>query len=143
VRKIKDVATIAAKWVRVASTRGDDFKAGVSDASVQWAEPTAAAASSFAAGVQDAITRNAFAKGVNRRGTDHWRKQVVNIGVDRWPTGVRNAQQAYADGFTPVQDVIARTQAALPPRKPRGDPGNAQRSQLMVKALSDYRKNKS
>jgi hypothetical protein len=142
VRKIKSAAEIAAKYVRVASTRGDDFKAGVSDASVQWAEPTQAAAASYAAGTQDAITRGAFAKGVGRVGTDKWRRKVIATGVDRWPAGVRAAQKDFEDGFAPVQDVIARTQASLPPRKPRGDPGNGARSDMMVKALADYRKHK-
>jgi hypothetical protein len=142
VRKIASADAIGQKWGIRAPAASDDFKKAVSDSTVTWAGPTAASAASWAAGTQDAISNGRFAKGVNRVTDEKWRRKVTGPGVDRWAPGVRAAVPDFVTAFTPVRDVIERTQAALPPRKPRGDPGNNERQAVMSKALSDFRRHK-
>lgn len=136
--KIKSAADIAAKWARVAPGRQVDFEEGVRDPSVDWEAATRAGAESYAAGVQESISRGAFAKGVAKAGTDKWRRKVVEVGTTRWGPGVRAAVPDFEAGFAPFRDVIERVQ--LPPRAPRGDPRNLERSAVMARALAEARR---
>jgi len=135
--RIKSVTEIAAKWARVTPGRADDYKAGVADTAVDWAGPTAAAQDRWADGVSRAAAEGTFAAGVNEAGTDKWRRLTLSKGVARWAPGVREAQDEYAAGFGPYRDIIERT--TLPPRGPRGDPGNIERVRVLAAALHEAR----
>lgn len=130
---VKDVATAAAKFVKNGSAAGEDYAAGVRGSGQRWQANAAAGEANYAAGVQDAMSRKAFSGGVNKAGGAKYEDRAVNVGAQRFPQGIRSAQQAWADGTAPFIQAIAS--ANLPPRGPKGDPRNQQRSQMMADIL--------
>jgi len=135
--EIRPLADIARKWGEVTPARASEYQAGVQNPKRDWAENTAAAEGAYEDGVQAAIQDKRFGRGVRDAGTGKWQKKAVELGVARWPAGVRAAQSDYQNGFAPYHDVIART--TLPPRFGRGDPRNYQRSEAMGTALHEAR----
>jgi len=134
---IKSMADIASKWAEVTPGRAAYYESGVRTTTKDWAAETAAAEPAYQAGVSDAISRNAFSKGVQDRGTAGWREPTL-AKKGRWAEGVRLGKDNYTRGFAPMRAVIEGV--ALPPRGPRGDPGNYARSQAIGMALSAARK---
>ena len=130
---IRPVDVIAAKWASVTPQRSADYEAGVQNPRKDWARQAGAAADAWAAGVQAAVANKAFAKGVSKAGTPKWQRGAVEKGVARWGPGVQLAQEAYASGFAPFREAIARVQ--LPPRYARRDPRNLERVKVIVEAL--------
>jgi hypothetical protein len=135
--RVKPPAQAAEKWSRVAPQRQTDYESGVKDPGVDWARTTSASRESYDAGVQSAIQRGAFAKGVEKAGTERWRQKTVDVGAPRWSGGIRAAAPDYENAITPVFATIERT--VLPPRGPRGDPKNYQRAEAMGRALAEAR----
>jgi len=131
--QMKDLATIAAKYVQRAQAAGPEYKAGVDGTTADWAGVTAAANENYKAGVTEAMGRDAFKKGVTAAGTAKWKDKASNIGAQRYGQGVSGAAAAYQAGFAPFAAAIAN--ANLPPRAPRGSPANAQRSSTMADLL--------
>lgn len=136
--RVKPAADIAAKWARVAPTRQQDFEAGVADPQVDWARSTSAARESWEQGINESIQRGAFSRGVESAGSEKWRRKTRDVGAQRWGAGVRAAQQDMETAIQPYRDAIERT--VLPPRGPRGDPRNLERSAVMARALADVRR---
>lgn len=136
--KVKPLADISEKFVRVAATRQQDYEAGVRDPGTDWATATAAAAETYNAGIQEAVQRNAFTKGVNAAGTAKWQKGTAGKGVQRWAPGIRDSRADYETGFAPYREALERV--TLPPKGPRGDERNFQRSVAVGRALADVRR---
>lgn len=130
---VKDVATAAAKFVKNGAAAGEDYAAGVRGAGQRWQQGAAAGEGNYAAGVQEAISRKAFSKGVNETGGAHYEQRASEVGAQRFPQGIRSAQNAWSEGTAPFIQAIAS--ANLPPRGPKGDPRNQQRSQMMAEIL--------
>lgn len=137
--KLKSASEIAEKWARVAPTRQQDFESGIEDPDVDWAAGASAAADTYAEGVQASIADNRFAKGVKKAGNDKWKRKVKDVGLARWAPGVRAAQGDFESGFGKYVSVIESTMAKLPPRGPRGAPGNNERQAMIARALHDAR----
>ena len=136
--KVRSAADSAAKWARVAPTRVEDYTQGVKDPSVDWAGATKAAGDAYEAGINESIGTKRFQRGVEAAGNQRWARKVADQGVQRWAPGVRAAQSDYETGMAPVIATIERVQ--LPPRGPRGDERNMQRSAILAKALSEMRR---
>ena len=130
---VKSVSSSADKWVRRAGQAGADYKAGVQNPRVGWAEATAAAVEAQAAGIQDAISRGSFEKGVQKAGNSKWQRKAAGLGAARFGQGVADAQPDYVSGFTPYAAVIQGI--TLPPRGPKGDPRNYERTKIIGDAL--------
>lgn len=133
--EIKDLSASADKWKRVASGASAEYEDGIRNPRKNWQENTAAAAPAYDQGVQAAITRKSFAKGVNAAGNQKWQKNALEKGVPRWAQGIALAADAYAAGFSPYREVIARL--TLPVRGPKGDPKNIDRVRVIAKALHE------
>jgi len=88
---IKSMADIASKWAEVTPGRAAYYENGVRTTTKDWAAETAAAEPAYQAGVSDAISRNAFSKGVQDRGTAGWREPTL-AKKGRWAEGVRLGQ---------------------------------------------------
>jgi hypothetical protein len=131
--KVKDVSTAGKKFVTRGSAAGADYTEGVRGAGADWQAATSAAAETFAAGVQEAITRGAFLKGVQRAGGGKYESRATTVGARRFPEGIREAQPAWESGTGPYLQTIAGL--TLPPRRPKGDPGNYARVQAVGDAL--------
>jgi hypothetical protein len=133
--KIRSTAEIAKKWVDVTPQRTQQYAGGVQNPLEDWETNTAAAKSNFEQGVQASIARDGFTKGVVAAGTETWKAGATTKGVQRWGQGVSQGGQAYSKGFSPYRDIISNTE--LPPRFPRGDTRNYDRSATIGKALHD------
>lgn len=131
---IRSTSEIAAKWATVTPQRASDYEAGVRQPRADWARQTAAASDAWKAGITDAIARGAFAKGVNKAGTQTWQEGALLKGTTRWGPGVQVAQQKYETAFAPYRDAIERV--VLPPRFARRDPRNLDRVKAIVDAMS-------
>jgi hypothetical protein len=131
--QVKDAATVAAKWAQRAGAASGDYTKGVQNTTKDWAADTAASAGAWASGVQAAVGNGAFTKGVNAAGTQKWRTMASSKGATRYPQGVQAAQPAYTTGIGPVLQVLGSIQ--LPPRGPKGDPGNINRVTAVTTAL--------
>lgn len=130
--KVKDTGTIAAKFKNRAAAASQDYAAGVAGAAADWESNTAAAEANYEQGVQESIGRKAFGKGVRGAGSK-FAENAKTLGTQRYPTGVANAEQAYARGVGPFLDTIKSI--ALPPRGPKGSAQNQERANVVAKAL--------
>lgn len=131
--KVSDAATAAKKFVQRAQAAGPDYKKGVENAGSEWQAATAASADTYAAGVQDGINRGAFQKGVVKAGSQRYQERASGVGAQRYPQGIAGAENDWAQGTAPYLQTIAGL--SLPPRRPKGDPSNYQRSQAVGMAL--------
>ncbi|MGH9492613.1 MAG: hypothetical protein ACRD2K_03850 [Terriglobales bacterium] len=131
--RLKPTAQIVDKYVRQAAGATADYKSGVQTPKRDQAEAAAASADSYAQGVQAAIADNRFQTGVQAAGTAKWTRKAAGVGADRYAGGVQAAKTDYQSGVEPYLQTISGLD--LPPRRPRGDPGNIQRVQAVNAAL--------
>lgn len=131
--KVKDVGTATSKFTSRAAAAAGDYQAGVQGAGEDWARNAAGAAENYNAAVQEAISRGAFARGVQKAGGAKFAQKAATIGARRFPEGVREAGPAFNEGVQPYLQTIAAL--TLPPRRPKGDPANFQRVQVIGEAL--------
>lgn len=130
--KVKDNATITRKYVTRAGQAAPDYKSGVETAGGDWEAGARAGEGNFEQGVQDAIARKAYGKGVSGA-AGKYTKNATTLGVQRYPQGVANADQAYQAGVAPYLDVIRNL--SLPPKGPRRSPQNQQRANMVALEL--------
>jgi len=130
---VKSVSSAADKWVRRAGQASSDYQKGVQSPRRSWAEATAEAKDAHAAGIQQAISENRFEKGVQAAGNSKWQRKATSIGAQRFGPGVAAAKSDYEAGFSPYASVIQGI--TLPPRGPKGDPRNYERTQIIGDAL--------
>lgn len=135
--QIRATDLIARKWALVTPQRVADYEDGIKNPVRDWATNAKAANDSWKAGVASAVQRDAFSKGVTAAGTAKWQKGAIEKGLTRWGPGVALAEDAYAQGFGPFRDAIARTN--LPARFPRRDPRNIERVKAIVDALKNQK----
>ena len=131
--KVKDAGTAASKFVQRAAAAAGDYQAGVQGAGEDWARQTAASVDNYNAGIQEAITRGAFARGVQSAGAAKYSQKAATTGARRFPEGVREGGPAFQAGVQPYLATIAGL--TLPPRRPKGDPANFARVQAIGEAL--------
>jgi len=132
---VKPLSAASEKWSRKASQATQDYSAGVRAPRRSWQEATEAASDAHTAGVQQAIANGSFSKGVARAGNEKWVRGATGKGTQRYGPGVQAAKGDYERGFSPFRAVIEGVQ--LPPRGPKGDPRNYQRTQMIGEALHE------
>lgn len=131
--QIKSADAAAKKYATRGAAAGQDYANGVANPRQDWAQATSASAQTWGAGVQQAMSNGSFAKGVNAAGTAKWQRKATGVGVTRYGPGVQAAQADYQNGVAPYLQVLANLN--LPPRNPKGDPGNIQRVAMIAQAL--------
>jgi len=131
--KTKGVDRTVAKWKSKVAAAGPDYLDGVTNPKADWQTETSKAESSYEQGVQAAIGRKSFGKGVARAGTAKWQRGAIEKGGTRWTAGVALAEDEYRSGMGEVISTIEAT--ALPPRGPKGDPKNYDRTRILGTAL--------
>lgn len=130
--KVKDTGSVAAKFKTRASAASQDYAAGVAGAGADWESNTAASEGNYEQGVQEAIGRKAFGKGV-RGSAGKFVQNAQALGAQRYPTGIAQAQDAYARGVGPFLDTLKGMN--LPPRGPKGSAQNQARANAVATAL--------
>lgn len=131
--KVKDAASAATKFVQRAQAAAPDYTKGVTGAGSTWQAHAAAASDAWGQGVQAAVAGGRFVKGVNAAGGGKWEAAATTKGAQRYPQGVATAGPAWQANTGPYLDVISSLN--LPPRRPKGDPANFQRAQMVADAL--------
>ncbi len=131
--KVKDSATSRDKFVNRGASAAPDYANGVKGAGGTWQANTTAGAPNYAAGVQEAINRHAFEHGIAKATGAKWEARASGVGAQRYPQGIREAGPAWEAGTAPYLQTLAGL--TLPPRRPKGDPGNWQRAQAVGDAL--------
>jgi hypothetical protein len=130
--QIKPISQIVQKWQTRAGSAGADYVSGIQNPRRPQAASAAAAAQSWATGVQMAVTNGSYAKNVVAA-SDKYLRNATGKGAQRYPTGITAATSDFQNGLTPYLTVLANLQ--LPPRLPKGDPGNLQRVSAVDAAL--------
>jgi len=131
--KVKDAATAGSKFVQRAAAAAGDYQTGVQGAGEDWARNAAASEENYNAAIQESITRHAFARGVQTAGAAKYSQRAATTGARRFPEGVREGGPAFQAGVQPFLQAISAL--TLPPRRPKGDPANFQRVQVIGDAL--------
>lgn len=135
---VRPLSKVAEKWGRVTPQRATEYEAGVKEPLRDWGKNTAAANDAYKAGIQAAVSKDLFIKGVNKAGTDKWKRKATELGPARFSQGVALGAPDYEKGFAPYRDVIEKT--TLPPRFAKGDPRNIDRVRVMASALADAKR---
>lgn len=135
--KVKGLGDSAKKWGKRAGAAAPEFRDGVTNPRRPWKGSTLAAREAYDAGVVAAIARDQFSKGVEAAGDEKWRKNALTKGVARYPTGVAGATDDWAKGFSPYHSALSALD--LPPKGPRGAPGNIERVRVITEALHRLR----
>jgi len=138
--KTKGVDRTVSKWTSKVGQASGDYLEGVTNPKADWATETSKAEGAYEQGVQAAISRKSFGKGVQSAGTGKWQKGAIEKGPSRWVAGVGMAEPEYRAGMSAVIGVIEST--TLPPRGPKGDPKNYDRTRILGTKLHDAFKGK-
>lgn len=133
--QVKPITETVEKWKSRAAVAGADYAKGVARPKRSWSQSTQESADAQAAGVQQAISEGRFEKGVAKAGDAKWARKAQTVGASRFPAGVAAATQDYQTGVQPYIAVIEGI--TLPPRGPKGDPRNYERSSIIGQALHD------
>jgi len=123
------------KWQKRAAAAAPDYASGVVNPRVQWHIAVAAATPAYEQGVTQAIADGRYQKAATPANTQKQQNKAATLGAQRYAPGVNASADAYDKGMRPYIAVIQNTQ--LPPRGPKGDPGNYARSQIIGQALND------
>ena len=135
--RVKPIDVVSKKWVERASIASEDYKTGIELSGDAWQKNTEAAFERWAAGVQEAIRDKRFLGGVRAAGNEKWRRNAVELGPRRYAEGVRAAVDEYRSKMDEVLRVIASID--LPPKGPRGDDRNWERSKIVGKTLHAWK----
>lgn len=130
-----DARTIAQKFVRITSGRGEDFEQGVRNPRTDWAKAALEAEGNYEEGVRKGIARKAFGTGVKACGTARQQSKTIQKGVPRFVEGVSMAEDDMANAMEPVVAVMRAL--TLPKKYPKRDPRNIERVKAIMKALGD------
>jgi len=128
--RIKSTAEIAKKFVNRASLAGSDYTDGVKAGAADWEANTKASEDNYKAGVTAAAAEGRFGRGVAAAGAAKYLRKASELGAQRYPTGVAAAESDYSKGVQPHLDAMKSLD--LPPRRPKGDPANMQRANIVA-----------
>lgn len=130
---MKSASQSAQKFVERAGAASGDYVSGAQGTSKDQAAAAIAAAPNYAAGVQAAITRGAYAKGLQASGKAGWLKGVTEKGANRFAEGVASGSGKYATNSGRYDS--ARNAASSLPRGPKGSEQNFARAKAVGQAL--------
>lgn len=135
--KIASAGEIAGKWIEVTPGRAQFYQANTPAAAEDWQRATEASVQNFTAAVTAGNIGARFLRGVREAGAAKYARKVKEVGANRFATGVQAAKSDFQSGFEPYAQLIAGL--TLPQRRPRGDPANIQRVQIVAQELSRRR----
>lgn len=133
--EIKSLTAIEEKWTRVTPGRVTDYSLGIKNPKRDWETEAAAAEGRYKAGVDAAAMKGMYGKGIKGAGSKKWEDMSLKKGPGRFSEGVYIAGPFYQKGFAPYHAAIERV--TLPPKFPRGDIRNYERSKAIGVALHE------
>lgn len=133
--QVADLNTSADKFERRASQAGQAYEDGVSAvSSSEQQQATLDATQAWEDGIQEAIADGSFSVGVQNP-TQDWQQQALDVGRQRFTSGVQGAGGAWQSGFQPVADALEQLQ--LQPRGAAGSSANRDRMNQVFDTLSN------
>ena len=135
---IRPMERIKKKWVDKASIAGPDYSWGVENPKKLWEEEAAKAEETYHKAITAPDIGKRFVGGVKRAGQSKYQEMAKRKGSTRYPEGITLGEPFYDEGFAPFRDEIERTE--LPPKLPKGDPGNIKRVSVIASALHAKKK---
>lgn len=135
--RVKDLAGSAQRWTTRAAAAAADYGTEAAAAGERWQSNTASAAATYFQAVSSAGIQDRFRRGVQRAGAAKYTRKITDVGQSRYSTGVQAATDDWRSGFEPFANTISAL--TLPPRRPRGDPGNIERVRVIAQALNARR----
>ena len=130
---VKSKDKVVKKWVDETPRRSTYYAEETPLAAGKWQSESEAAAPNYKIAVAAADIDKRFKGGIRRVGSAKFARKVESVGVGRYGPGVTAAEEDYSLGVDWVLAKIAATD--IPSRKPRGDPGNWDRSRKIGDAL--------
>jgi hypothetical protein len=137
--KVKSLDAISAKWSQRASAAGQAYTDGVKAPKNDWASSTVAAEQLGCWRAEPPSLMDPSRRGCSRRGSA-WQNGAINKGAQRYAPGVQAAQPSSKLASRSSRKSSATSQ--LPPRMPKGDPGNYARAQAVGTALRNAKQGK-
>lgn len=134
---MKTAQQSATKFVERAGAATQDYVSGAESSGKDQAAAAIAAAPNYAAGVQAAISRGAYAKGLQQSGKQGWLNGIRTKGQNRFAEGVSAGAVKYAANSGKYDS--ARGAADSLPRGPKGSEANYARSKAVGMALRKQR----
>jgi hypothetical protein len=131
--QIKDVGTLATKFVNRATSAVADYKAGVLAPKASQSASAIAAAPLWQQSVSSTQALNRFTSGLRAAGDQGWQTGATTKGASHYPDGIRGAQQKWATNVAPFLQAISGL--TLPPKGIRGSDANIGRVQAVAAAL--------
>lgn len=138
--RIKDIGSLAKKFVTRAGAASPDYKDGVQAAGADWESRTKASEDTYTQGVQQAIADKRYGKGVADAGQAKYVTRATTLGAQRYGPGVQASEGDWAKGFAPYRDAL--TSMDLPTRAPKGDPRNQAISNAVQMRLAAIKRGK-
>jgi len=135
--KVKTLADTVKRWVTEAPKRAEYYKLYTPAAAEFWEEKAVLAAPTYKAAVTAIDIDKRFAGGIRRVGAKKFKNKVERVGIDRYGPGIAAAEDYYKTGIDPFLKRL--TEIDVPERKPRGDPANLKRVEVIFKELHDLR----
>ncbi len=131
--QIKDVGTLANKFVNRAVGAVADYKAGVMAPKTSQSAAAVAAAPLWQQSVSSQQALHRFTAGLRAAGDAGWQQGASTKGAAHYPDGIRGAQQKWATNVAPFLAAISSLN--LPPKGIRGSDANIGRVQAVAAAL--------
>jgi hypothetical protein len=131
--QIKDVGTLATKFVNRAVGAVADYKAGVMAPKTSQSAAAIAAAPNWQQAVSSQAAMNRFTAGLRAAGDQGWQTGASTKGAAHYPDGIRGAQQKWATNVGPF--LAALGSLSLPPKGIRGSDANIGRVSAVAQAL--------
>ena len=132
---IRPLDVIAKKWTTVTPLRAEEYKFGIENPKKNWEEEAVKANDTYVKAVTAAAQAGRYAGGIKKAGLRKWQDRATKKGPGRFSEGVMIAGPDYEEGFAPFHAEIERVD--LPPKRPKGDPGNINRCAVIAKALHE------
>lgn len=125
------------KWVEETPRRSTYYEKETPAAGSRWEANATEAAPQFKAAVTAPGIELRYVGGIKRVKAAKFIRKVTQVGVARFGPGVTAAKEDYHTGVDPYIKELAVVD--VPPRKPRGDPGNLDRVKAIFEALHKKR----
>lgn len=131
----KTATQSATKWAERAATAGGAYGEGARTTTKDQSANAIAAKTLWAAGVQEAVSKDRFAKGLQKSGKQGWLNGITEKGEMNYATGVSSQSASSSYSANSGKYDGARNAAASMPRAAKGSPANLARVGAVVSAL--------
>jgi len=135
--RVRPISTIVRRYTTGAQGAVQDYNEGVANPRRPQNEAAIAAAEVYNAGVQQSIAEGRFVSGLQAAGEEKWKRRTQALGAERYTRGVTVGASDYQANVQPF--IAAIESLDLPPRMPRGSPGNIQRVSRVTETLRAVR----